>query len=403
MTERCPWPGMAMLAVAAVCAAAPAAANEGSAWTAARDNADGTKQLETASRTYTKEGAPSVTLVGVAHIGSDGYYKGLQSILDAHESVLYESVHPTGASAPGGTDAAQRVASTRASMLWLRDRIDAAWRADRTPPTIERTAAHAQARDSRSAAWVRAASVDAWGRPLAIIPLEDGFSLVSLGADGRIGGTGEDADLRLRQRSREPARDGDGLQKELASALGLEFQLDRIDYARPGWIVSDMSVDELQAAFRQHGVEDGVIQESLRGGGITADAASTVLTIVRLVDAVSGGSAREAVKVLLVEVLSSEQAMAGKALGAEGVVILDRRNDVVWQDVQQRLAQGGGGTTAVFYGAAHMPDLARRLRDAGWVEGEAIWSTALVADPHKAGLDAATVTQLRDALERSGR
>lgn len=372
-------------------------------WTASRTDADGRMVLETATRTFTRDGAPSITLVGVAHIGTADYYKGVQAILDAHDLVLYESVYPTGAAAPGGSDAASRVASTRASMLWLRDRIDATWRADRAVPTIDRVAQHAGIDDSRAPAWIKAASIDAWGQPLTIIALDDGFSLVSLGADGRIGGSGEDADLRLLQRSRQPKADGDGLQRELARMLGLEFQLDRINYAQPAWVVSDMTFAQLEQAFKRRGVTDGMVQGSLRGGGLSGDAIGTVMTILKFMDAASGGSASEAVKVLMVQVLGSKTAAQGDMLGEEGKVILDDRNEVVWADLQQRLAAAPPQRIAIFYGAAHMADFARRLVESGYTAGEVTWSTTLSADPRRAGIDEATMKSLRDAMERAGR
>lgn len=373
------------------------------AWTASRTEADGRMVLETATRTFTRDGAPSITLVGVAHIGTADYYKGVQAILDAHDLVLYESVYPTGAAAPGGSDAASRVASTRASMLWLRDLIDATWRADRAVPTIDRVAQRAGIDDSRAPAWIKAASIDAWGQPLTIIALDDGFSLVSLGADGRIGGSGEDADLRLLQRSRQPKADGDGLQRELARMLGLEFQLDRINYAQPAWVVSDMTFAQLEQAFKRRGVTDGMVQGSLRGGGLSADAIGTVMTILKFMDAASGGSASEAVKVLMVQVLGSKTAAQGDMLGEEGKVILDDRNEVVWADLQQRLGAAPPQRIAIFYGAAHMADFARRLVESGYTAGEVTWSTTLSADPRRAGIDEPTMKSLRDAMERAGR
>ena len=376
---------------------------DGPAWTASRTEADGRMVLETATRTFLRDGSPSITLVGVAHIGTADYYKGLQAILDAHDLVLYESVYPTGAAAPGGSDAATRVASTRASMLWLRDRIDATWRADGAVPTIERVAQYSKPFDSRFPAWIKAAAVDAWGQPLAIITLDDGFSLVSLGADGRIGGSGEDADLRLLQRSRQPKADGDGLQRELARMLGLEFQLDRIDYAQPGWVVSDMTFSQLEQAFERRGVTDGMVQGSLRGGGLSGDAIGTVMTILKFMDAASGGSASEAVKLLMVQLLGSKTATDGAMLGEEGKVILDDRNEVVWADLQRRLSAAPPQRIAVFYGAAHMADFARRLQASGYSAGDATWSTTLAADPRRAGIDEATMKNLREAMERAGR
>ena len=71
--------------------------------------------LEVATRTFVPApGAkgPTVSLVGVAHIGESGLYRRLQDLLDQYDVVLYESVMPPGAGGAGGDTDAQRVAST---------------------------------------------------------------------------------------------------------------------------------------------------------------------------------------------------------------------------------------------------------------------------------------------------
>jgi hypothetical protein len=185
--------------------------------------------------------------------------------------------------------------------------------------------------------------------------------------------------------------------------LGLEFQLDRIDYAQPGWVVSDMTFAQLEKAFERRGVTDGMVQGSLRGGGLSGDAIGTVMTIVKVMDAASGGSASEAVKLLMVQVLGSRAATDGAMLGEEGKVILDDRNELVWADLQKRLGTAPPQRIAIFYGAAHMADFARRLHEVGYTAGDVTWSTTLSADPRRAGVDEATMKSLRDAMERAGR
>ncbi len=374
-------------------------------WTASHDLPNGERSLETATRTYTKDGCPSVSLVGVAHVGEADYYRGLKSILDTHDLVLYESVYPSGARAPCGRTPDQRVAATKASMKWFRDQADATWRATGSLPTVDAIVEHARAKDSRAGAWVKAASVDAWGQPLNIIGLDKGFSIVSLGADGRIGGAGESNDLRLLQRGKGLPPASDGIQRQLADLLRLNFQLDTIDYSGSGWIVCDMTAGELQAAFDARGITDGPIQDSLRGGGIASDAAVGVVALLRLVDAATGGAARETVKMIMVEVLSSDAAIDGEALADEGLVILGDRNELLYSELMKRVNAGEQAPKriAVFYGAAHMADLHKRLTAMGFVPGEPVWSTALRANPRASGLDDATMVQFRKAVESASR
>ena len=79
-------------------------------------------------------------------------------------------------------------------------------------------------------------------------------------------------------------------------------------------------------------------------------------------------------------------------------VILADRNAVVLADLRKQLAKRKAGeSVAIFYGAAHMDDLAKRLRDElHYVSAKQEWETAFTADPAKAGINAG---QIRLMLE----
>jgi hypothetical protein len=76
--------------------------------------------LEIAARTFVSSapGAPSIVLVGVSHVGEHKLYAGLQSLLDGHDVVLYESVKPPGTGGAGGVDDKERAASTSWRRTW---------------------------------------------------------------------------------------------------------------------------------------------------------------------------------------------------------------------------------------------------------------------------------------------
>jgi len=75
------------------------------------------EELQTMAREYKPANGqgPTVWLVGVAHIGEDGYYKQLQKLLDAQSVVLYEGVTRNGVD-PAKSQSDQMAKSTYKAM-----------------------------------------------------------------------------------------------------------------------------------------------------------------------------------------------------------------------------------------------------------------------------------------------
>ncbi len=393
---------------------------------------DGRVSLQVASKTYRDpRGGPGVSLVGAVHIATGDYYALVQRHLDEHDAVLYESVTPRGAVRRPEAAMADPVASTRDSMLFLRrimlavreqERRDApvqpatggevpagAAGVEVPAPSIARTIEAAPGVDSRLGPWVRQASVDAWGGAIECEPGPDGsFLLISRGADRRPGGEGADADIRLRTpKERRVATDSldDGLQATLAEALGLRFQLRAVDYRSERWEVADISEAELLRALEERGVDAKPFLQSLSGESLTGGLAKGLVLILRLADGLSGGSFREAARLLMIEALSmADERVLRQGLSNEMVeVILHERNHAAMDALAARRGRGDAvKSIAIFYGAAHMPDLERQLLEQGFVLDAERWFTALSADPKLAGVDAGTVDELRRALREAG-
>lgn len=371
--------------------------------------------LQVASRTYRNAlDATEVTLVGAVHIGDTSYYGEMQRLLDRHDAVLYESVTPRGAVTLRAMMESDPARATRESMLFLRRMMLKVkeWESkaisgatSNAPPTIARTIERAPQIDSRLGAWVRGASRDAWGTPIEIEEAEDGsFILISRGADRAPGGEGVDADIRLRtpkDRRGSVASIDDGLQGTLAKALGLAFQLEAVNYGDPRWEVADMTEGELSDAFAARGVDGGPLLQSLSGESFTAGAARALLMLIRVADGVTGGAMREAAKLVMIEALSqADDRMMSMGLGEELIqVILHDRNTVAMNALAERRRRGDGvRTIAIFYGAAHMPDLERRLLEEGFTLQRERWFDAMTADPKRAGVDAGMLEQIRAAI-----
>jgi hypothetical protein len=354
---------------------------------------------------------PRVGLVGVAHIGDGDFYERMQAHLDAYDRVLFESVLPAGARAGGETDD-ERAASTENALEFIA-RVAEAHRRERRlyPEDMDGIRDWARALDPRLRMWSGVTPFDGWGHPIeyerhAI----DRFTVRSLGRDGAPGGEGHDADVTYDVPPRplaEQRSESAGMQVELAEALGLDFQLDAIDYDRRHWLCSDMAMDQVNAALSRRGVGAELLQDQLSGASLPARAVRFLLQAMKLADLVFDGAIADTVKVMMIEMLGNEE-MMGQSLDQMGdgfsEVIIDLRNQVVIDDLVLLLEREGADveTIGIFYGAAHMPDMAERMRDQlGYVEVEdpdaVEWFDVIKVDTNRGGAD---VSRMRETMRR---
>ncbi|MCB1125707.1 MAG: hypothetical protein KDM81_04370 [Verrucomicrobiae bacterium] len=202
------------------------------------------------------------------------------------------------------------------------------------------------------------------------------------------------------------------LQDQMASALGLVFQLEAIDYRRPGFRNSDLSFDELARLFggggadgtagtapsAPGGAEFNVLIQMMRGegffGGLARMGVSALASSPRL---------QATMKVMLIEMMGglppNLAEIAGMPDGMKELMdkLIKARNDVVVRDVRRELRKRRRpDTIAVFYGAGHMADLEQRLcRELKLHPGEERWFTALSINPAAAGLSSFEVGMAR--------
>ncbi len=204
------------------------------------------------------------------------------------------------------------------------------------------------------------------------------------------------------------------LQDALARALGLEFQLNAIDYSPSHFRNSDLTPAQIHELLGAAAAEDDPDAEVDPGNEFNQ------LLSVMEGSGLFGGLARMGVgflaasprlqvvtKVMLIELLSEVSAdMQELAAGAPGLqrlleVLIERRDEVVIRDIRaavaaQRKPYGG---VAVFYGAGHMSDLEERLRsELGYKPAEDSWFPAFSANPGEAGLSERETEWLRRLL-----
>lgn len=211
------------------------------------------------------------------------------------------------------------------------------------------------------------------------------------------------------------------LQADLAKSLGLSFQLDAIDYERPHFLNSDMTIaqiseilnpppppgakgkmvpanpdedtgaaqfNNLMSAMDGSGFLGGVIQMGVKFIG-----ANTKLQTL--------------VKLSFIEVLGSlEGDISRLELPSPGLqellhVLIEKRNRVVMDDLQATLAEKTPPKSiAIFYGAAHMPDMETRLQtEFGYRPVKDEWLNAFGVDPVKAGVTPAEIQLIKGVVD----
>ncbi len=369
--------------------------------------------LEAAVRAYRPEGdrGPTVFLVAAVHIGDASYYNELQTFLDAQDVVLFEGVRASRSGEDSRwtaeTDDHQRalVSERRAALLsrWIQRHRRAH---GALPASLDEIDVPGE--------MLQPALIDAWGNPFLFGVVDEGEApaawVMSLGADGRLGGEGVYADIVVSpdytKRWEVPTARAQGIQQELADALGLSFQGSVMRHDAPNWRNSDVSMDVIAERFRE--VEADRSGEAflnvMSGGGLSGRMATVA---VRLIGA--SPRMREVFKAMIVETLAdAERAMASQPAAMQRMmqVILHDRDEVVLHDIGRVLEESGRyGSIAVIYGAAHLPGVEKGLRERfGYTPVATKWVPAIRVDLEAAGFSEREAQMMlrtmRSSLER---
>ncbi|MEX0741687.1 MAG: type II secretion system protein GspG, partial [Phycisphaeraceae bacterium] len=214
-------------------------------------------QLEIAIRRFESADPdrPAIDLVGVVHIGDPAYYDALQAHLDEQPLVLFEGVGRPPFITELEEDDGRRAARTRHAITFVATQLERHHqRHEDYPADLEALLNDVAEHEPGEARWTRAASRDNWGRPLHYERTDAGYELRSLGADGEPGGEDADADLDFHEdfaplTPAEINATGNQMQPGIATALGLVFQLNVMNYDRTHYRHSDMSFTELTNAI----------------------------------------------------------------------------------------------------------------------------------------------------------
>ena len=170
-----------------------------------------------------------------------------------------------------------------------------------------------------------------------------------------------------------------GIQQGMQSVLGLEFQLEHIDYTVPNFVHADMTPEEFSASMEQN--EESIFKMALKamGQGMArqskAQANGSSSSETDLLMAMLGNDKGKIREVMAEQMLDLESGMV-IFQGKDGSTIIDHRNTKAF-DVLRKQIDSGKTRIGVFYGAGHLPDMDQRLlKSFGMKRGGQVWLEA---------------------------
>jgi hypothetical protein len=155
----------------------------------------------------------------------------------------------------------------------------------------------------------------------------------------------------------------------VAKFLNLTGQLDSIDYTAENFVHADLTLDEFAAMQKERG--ESLLGFALKAGKNAPEPAKQPDPAKLLTAMLSGKS--NLVKLEIVHTLGQGDDQIA-AFAGESVIISDRNQRCL--DVMNREIAAGRKNLGVFYGAAHFPDMEKRLVGMGFKRVKQDWLTA---------------------------
>jgi len=163
----------------------------------------------------------------------------------------------------------------------------------------------------------------------------------------------------------------------LKDSLDLDFQLDDIDYSRANFRHADMDKEQFEKMQEDRGetFEQIMFKQLMRALSDPDAAGAQNLDMDDVIKALCRPDGERQVKVLLAKQMDTLDEKAMGLDGPNGNVIVTERNKVALKVLAAALKQGKKNI-AIFYGAAHMPDMGTRLGEMGFAPVATDWHTA---------------------------
>lgn len=161
-----------------------------------------------------------------------------------------------------------------------------------------------------------------------------------------------------------------GLQGKLGRTLGMVTQLNNIDYSPANFVHADLTQEALSQSMGARGESlmsyfQKALANSGRGKAPSLGVSEQELAELNLL-AILTGSATDKERTVLKKMMASAMTSPHGAIDVFGdTALLADRNQAALGALDAQMARGRRNL-ALFYGAAHMPDLEAQLRKRGW-------------------------------------
>lgn len=155
------------------------------------------------------------------------------------------------------------------------------------------------------------------------------------------------------------------MQQGMKQLLGLEFQLEAVDYHVPNMVHADLTVEAFDKSMKARGESIWtlffrLILQSMSEQQKRASSGNDLLLLLSLLQDTSEERAYT-LRRYLAENFSQIEEIAEKIEGPKGSAIIADRNKRALEVLQEQIGKGKR-RLAIFYGAAHLPDFDRQLR-----------------------------------------
>jgi len=151
------------------------------------------------------------------------------------------------------------------------------------------------------------------------------------------------------------------LQGGMKDLLGLAFQLEEMDYSRDNMMHADFTAEEFAGDMKERG--ESLVGLMFRAWALglaqqgTSDAAAQQAEMVKVL---FSDDPRRAMKRALAAQLAGQVDLLAQLSGPGGSALIEGRNGRALERLDEQL-RAGARRIAIFYGAGHMPDFAKRL------------------------------------------
>ena len=179
------------------------------------------------------------------------------------------------------------------------------------------------------------------------------------------------------------------IQNMMTKMLELEYQLDGVDYQSQNFVHADMSPAEFSKSMKDRGESFfGMFLRSM-GYAMTQSSGSSGTSDAELLMALFDKNRALALKRIMAGQFQDMGGVLAILDGPDGSTLITERNKVALAVLKTQLA-AGVKKVAIFYGAGHMPDMAKRLQDDFRMERKNTrWLTAWDLRGEKSKSDAA--------------